>query len=82
MIDDYRHGRGTEEEPHGYRLATPETGEAGLFNLFYTPHTLVERLARTLGLVDPTVLTCRFDNVQAGQPIPNNSDVIVWGALA
>ena len=81
MIDDYRHGRGTEEEPHGYRLATPETGEAGLFNLFYTPDALVERLVRTLGLADPTVLTCRFDNVQAGQPIPNNSDVIVWGAL-
>ena len=29
MIDDYRHWRGTEEEPHGYRIATPETGEAG-----------------------------------------------------
>ncbi len=80
-IDDYRHGRGTLEEPHGYRLATPETGEAGLFNLFYTPQTLTARLERTLGLQDPFSLTCRFDNVQAGQLVPNNSDLIVWGRL-
>jgi hypothetical protein len=78
-IDDYRYGRGVEEEPDGYRLATPETGEAGLFNLFYSPAGLVERLTRTVSLEEPTVLTCRFDNVQAGRPVPNNSDVIVWG---
>ena len=78
-IDDYRYGRGVEEEPDGYRLATPETGEAGLFNLFYRPAGLVDRLTRTLSLEEPTILTCRFDNVQAGRPVPNNSDVIVWG---
>jgi SAM-dependent methyltransferase len=80
MIDDYRFGKGDLEEPDGFRLATPETGEAGLFNLFYTPASLTALLAATLGIAEPTVLTCRFDNVQAGQAIPHNSDVIVWGA--
>jgi SAM-dependent methyltransferase len=81
-VDDYRYGRGEEEEPDGFRLKTPETGEAGLFNLFYTEAALTGLLAATLGLADPTVLTCCFDNVQAGQLVPNNSDVIVWGACA
>ena len=81
QTDDYRYGRGAEEEPHGFRLDTPETGEAGLFNLFYTPQGLAEVLGETLGLTEPTVLTCRFDNVQAGQLVPNNSDVIVWGRM-
>ncbi|MBL8556967.1 MAG: class I SAM-dependent methyltransferase [Phenylobacterium sp.] len=82
LVDDYRYGRGEEEEPDGFRLDTPETGEAGLFNLFYTEAALVGLLRSTLGLTDETVLTCRFDNVQAGQLVPNNSDVIVWGAAA
>lgn len=79
LTDDYRYGRGVEEEPDGFRLDTPETGEAGLFNLFYTPVGLTGLLASGLGLDAPTVLTCRFDNVQAGQEIPGNSDIIVWG---
>lgn len=82
LTDDYRHGKGVEEEPDGFRLATPETGEAGLFNLFYTAPRLTSLLAETLGVADPTVLACRFDNVQAGQAIANNSDIIVWGQAA
>lgn len=82
LTDDYRYGRGVEEEPDGFRLETPETGEAGLFNLFYTPVGLTGLLASTLGLDAPTVLTCRFDNIQAGQDIPDNSDIIVWGACS
>lgn len=81
LTDDYRYGRGTEEEPDGFRLATPETGEEGLFNLFYTPASLVELLSRTLALTERTELAARFDNVQAGRRIPGNSDLVVWGRL-
>ena len=80
LTDDYRYGRGTLEEPDGFILDTPETGEAGAFNRFYTPAGLVELLTRTLGLTDPIRLAVRFDNVQAGKPVPNNSDLVVWGA--
>ncbi len=82
LVDDYRYGRGEEEEPDGYRLATPETGEAGLFNRFYTPAGLVELLTETLGLTDRTELACRFDNVQAGRRVPGNSDLVVWGTIS
>ena len=81
LTDDYRYGKGVQEEPDGFRLATPETGEAGLFNLFYTPSGLTGLLTDTLGVVDPTVLTCRFDNVQVGHTV-TNSDIILWGACA
>ena len=79
LVDDYRYGRGVEEEPNGFRLATPETGEAGLFNRFYTKDGLIALLEQTIGLVDRTELTVRFDNVQAGQLVPGNSDLVVWG---
>lgn len=79
LTDDYRYGRGTEEEPDGFRLATPETGEEGLFNLFYTPAGLVELLSRTLALTERTELAVRFDNAQAGRRVPGNSDLVVWG---
>ena len=82
LVDDYRYGRGEEEEPDGFRLATPETGEAGLFNLFYTPAGLVELLTRGLGLSDRTELAVRFDNIQAGRRVPGNSDLVVWGRCA
>lgn len=79
LTDDYRYGRGTQEEPDGFRLATPETGEAGLFNLFYTPAGLVDLLSRTLMLSDRTELAVRFDNLQSGRRVPGNSDLVVWG---
>jgi len=82
LVDDYRCGKGVEEEPNGWRLATPETGEAGLFNLFYTPEGLVERLVADLGLVDPVALKVSFDNVQNGVRVAPNSDLVVWGAVA
>lgn len=82
LVDDYRYGRGTEEEPDGYRLATPETGEAGLFNRFYTPAGLVELLKDTLKLAERTELAARFDNIQAGRRVPGNSDLVVWGRCA
>ena len=79
LIDDYRYGRGELVEPDGFRLATPETGEAGLFNLFYTQAGLVELLTATLGLAEREELAVRFDNIQAGRRVPGNSDLVVWG---
>lgn len=81
LVDDYRYGRGVEEEPDGFRLATPETGEAGLFNRFYTAAGLVELLDETLALRDRAELAIRFDNVQAGRRVPGNSDLVVWGRV-
>ena len=66
---------------NGFRLATPETGEAGLFNRFYTQHGLVDLLVGTLGLTDRNELAVRFDNLQAGRRVPGNSDLVVWGRV-
>lgn len=82
LIDDYRCGKGVEEELNGWRLATPETGEAGLFNLFYTEESLVRRLVDELGLVETTALKVSFDNIQNGVRVAPNSDLVVWGATA
>jgi len=82
LIDDYRYGRGEEQEPDGYRLNTIETGEDGLFNRFYTRVNLLELLVGTLGLTDHTELAVRFDNVQAGRRVPGNSDLVIWGRAA
>lgn len=82
LVDDYRCGKGAEEEPNGWRLDTPETGEAGLFNLFYTADGLVKRLVNELGLVDPTALRVSFDNIQNGVLVAPNSDLVVWGAVS
>lgn len=81
LIDDYRCGKGVEEEPNGWRLATPETGEAGLFNLFYTQQGLVDRLVEELGLSDITALKVAFDNIQDGVRVAPNSDLVVWGSI-
>lgn len=79
LIDDYRYARGEQVEADGFRLDTPETGEAGLFNLFYTPAGLVSLLDETLGLTEREELAVRFDNIQAGRRVPGNSDLVVWG---
>mgnify|MGYP001294075659 CR=1 FL=1 len=82
LIDDYRCGKGVEEEPNGWRMTTAETGEAGLFNLFYTEDGLVRRLVEELGLTQPTALKVAFDNIQNGVLVSPNSDLVVWGATA
>ena len=79
LLDDYRYGRGEQTEADGFILATPETGEMGAFNRFYSPDGLTELLTRTLALREVTALAARFDNVQAGRLIANNSDLVVWG---
>jgi SAM-dependent methyltransferase len=82
LVDDYRYGRGEPVEHDGFILATPETGEAGAFNRFYTAAGLVGLLTRTLGLTDREELAVRFDNLQAGRRVPGNSDLVVWGRVA
>ncbi|MET0294204.1 MAG: class I SAM-dependent methyltransferase [Phenylobacterium sp.] len=82
LVDDYRYGRGEAVEADGFRLATPETGEAGLFNRFYTPAGLVQLIEEGLPLADRVELQVRFDNLQAGRLVPGNSDLVVWGRLA
>lgn len=79
LVDDYRYGRGAPEGPDGFRLTTPETGEAGLFNRFYTAADLVELLDEALDLRERCELAVRFDNLQAGVRVPGNSDLVVWG---
>jgi SAM-dependent methyltransferase len=81
LTDDYRFGRGEEIESHTFRLATPETGEAGLINRFYTEDELTRLATRTLGLTDVVTLGARFDNLQAGQRV-TNSDLVLWGRVA
>jgi len=81
LIDDYRYGRGEQMEPDGFRLATPETGEAGLFNRFYTQAGLVSLLDQSLGLTEREEFAVRFDNVQAGRRVPGNSDLVVCGVI-
>jgi len=80
-LDDYRYGRGEEVEPRGYRLATPETGEAGLLNRFYDSAELVGLLTEALGLTEVVTLAVRFENLQNGRII-GNSDLVVWGRVA
>ena len=81
LTDDYRYGRGEMIEADGFLLDTPETGEAGLFNRFYTPAGLVCLLDETLGLTERQELAVRFDNIQAGRRVPGNSDLVVWGIV-
>jgi SAM-dependent methyltransferase len=82
LVDDYRYGRGEPVETDAFRLATPETGEAGLINRFYTEAELVELLSGRLGLHEPETFRVRFDNLQAGRRVPGNSDLVVWGRTA
>jgi SAM-dependent methyltransferase len=77
--DDYRCGRGERVAPDTWRLATPETGEAGLINRFYDEAEAVALLRATLDLQDIVVLGLSFDNVQSGVLISPNSDLILTG---
>ncbi len=80
LTDDYRYARGQQVEPDTFRLETPETGEAGLINRFYTEAELVDLLRATLALREETVLRFRFDNPQQGFRV-TNSDLVIWGRV-
>lgn len=79
-LRDYRYGRGVQVEPNTFHLATPETGEAGLINTFYTEHELVGQLLHKLHIDPETLVTLHvdFQNLQRGLLV-SNSDIVLWG---
>ena len=78
---DYRCGKGPAVAD-GWRLATPETGEEGLFNRFYEADDLSALLSETIGFKEAVRLSIRFDNPQAGMIVAGNDDVVLWGTAA
>lgn len=77
--EDWRYGRGTEEEPGGYRLDCHETGEHGLLNVFYAVEELSALVREHFGeLQNPLRLLVTYDNPQSGIVV-RNADVVIWG---
>jgi SAM-dependent methyltransferase len=79
LVDDYRFARGERVALNTFRLATPETGEAGLINQFYTEAEAVDLLRETLDLKAIQTLRVRFDSIRQDVLLPGNSDVILMG---
>lgn len=80
-LSDYRFARGTEVERNGFRLATPETGEEGLLNVFYTEHELVDILRMHLGANETTTLRVQFESERPEGGTMLNSDVLAYGVI-
>jgi SAM-dependent methyltransferase len=79
LREDWRWGRGKEEEPGGYRLDCRETGEYGLLNVFYSAEELSELVRSHFGeLRQAQQLFVTYDNVQNGVVV-RNADVVIWG---
>jgi hypothetical protein len=79
--EDWRWGRGKEEEPGGYRLDCHETGEYGLLNVFYSADELFELVRTHFGEVHHAQrLFVTYDNPQNGI-IVRNADVVIWGRV-
>jgi SAM-dependent methyltransferase len=77
--EDWRYGRGLEQEPGGYRLDCRETGEYGLLNVFYDADELSALVREHFGeLRDSHRLFATCDNPQAGIVV-RNADVVIWG---
>jgi SAM-dependent methyltransferase len=77
--EDWRWGRGKEEEPGGYRLDCHETGEYGLLNVFYSADELSELVCTHFGeLRQAQRLFVTYDNPQNGIVV-RNADVVIWG---
>lgn len=81
LQEDWRWGRGKEEEPGGYRLDCRETGEYGLLNVFYGADELSSMVKAHFGeLRQPQLLYVTYDNPQSGIVV-RNADIVVWGRL-
>jgi SAM-dependent methyltransferase len=80
--EDWRFGRGQEEEPGGFRLNCHTTGEYGLLNVFYSADELTE-LVRThvSELHHAQRLFVTYDVPQNGI-IVRNADVVIWGRVS
>ena len=80
--EDWRWGRGTEEEPGGFRLDCRETGEYDLLNVFYNADELCTLIRENFGeLRQMQRLLLTYDNPQGGLVV-RNAEVVVWGRLA
>lgn len=80
-VDDYRYGRGREVESNGFLLDTPETGEAGLLNVFYHEHEVVSMLHRHIG-VDPAALRIiymSYDSLMGDVIVRADRHIVFWG---
>jgi SAM-dependent methyltransferase len=79
LPEDWRFGRGQEEEPGGFRLDCHETGEYGSLNVFYRADELSGLLVEHFGeLRHPQRLFVTTDNPQSGIVV-RNADVVIWG---
>jgi len=79
--EDWRYGRGTQEEPGGYRLDCHETGEFGLLNVFYSADELSELVGMHIGVLHQAQrLFVTYDNPQSGIVV-RNAEVIIWGKV-
>jgi SAM-dependent methyltransferase len=79
--EDWRYGRGTQEEPGGYRLDCHETGEFGLLNVFYSADELSELVGMHIGVLHQAQrLFVTYDNPQSGIVV-RNAEVIIWGRV-
>ena len=77
--EDWRYGRGLEQETGGYRLNCRETGEYGLLNVFYDGDELCALVREHFGeLQGMQRLFAICDNPQAGIVV-RNADVVIWG---
>jgi SAM-dependent methyltransferase len=82
LPEDWRWGRGEEEEPGGYRLNCRETGEDGLLNVFYSDAELFDMIREHFGeLRESQRLFITYDNPQGGIVV-RNADVVIWGRIA
>lgn len=79
LPEDWRWGRGREEELGGFRLNCRETGELGLLNVFYAADDLMALIQEHLGVLDGVQqLRSVCDNPQGGVVV-RNADHVIWG---
>ena len=79
LPEDWRWGRGKQEEPGGFRLECHETDEYGLLNVFYGADELVQLIDEHFGpLQQQQRLRVSYENPAHGT-IVRNAEMIIWG---
>ena len=82
LPQDWRWGRGRQEEPGAFRLDCTETGERGLLNVFYSADELQDLIRQYFGELQRSQrLFVTYDNPQGGVVV-RNADVVIWGRVA
>jgi hypothetical protein len=77
--EDWRWGRGREEEPAGFRLECRATGGFGLLNVFYAADEVAELIRNHFGeLQRAQQLSVVYDNPEGGTVV-RNAEVVIWG---